>query len=270
MSTALGISPTGRAELAAITGRGRRLVSVPEAAERLGIDELAAAKKLARWAAQGWLRRVRRGLYIPVPVDAEDPLTWSEDPLVLANAVWAPCYFSGWTAASHWELTEQLFRTTVVKTTVRVRSTSERLLDHEYVVSHVDAALLEWGMQRIWRDDRRVLLADPARTVVDVLDAPALGGGIRQCAELVAAYLDDHEWERLIEYGDRVGNRTVFKRLGYVVEAARLGHERLVEACRARLPAGVTLLDPSAPASGPRLGRWGLRLNVDVRPREVS
>lgn len=266
----MGISPNGRAEIAALTGRGRRLVWVGEAAERLGVDELAAAKKLARWATQGWLRRVRRGLYIPVPIDAEDPYTWSEDPLVLADAVWAPCYFSGWTAASHWQLTEQLFRTTVVRTTARVRSAKERLLDHEYLLSHVDPALLHWGLKRVWRDDRRVLMADPARTIVDALDTPALGGGIRHCAELVASYLDDHGWELLVEYGDRRGNRTVFKRLGYVVEATGLGHEALVDACRERVSAGITLLDPSARDRGHRLGRWGLRLNVDLQPRDVT
>ena len=30
------------------------------------------------WASRGWLRRVRRGLYIAVPVDARDPATWGE------------------------------------------------------------------------------------------------------------------------------------------------------------------------------------------------
>jgi len=45
------------------------------------------ARKLARWARLGWLRRVRRGLYIPVPVEAEDPRRWTDDPLYLADAV---------------------------------------------------------------------------------------------------------------------------------------------------------------------------------------
>ena len=125
-----GISESGRGELTTIVGRGRRIVSVADAAAALGVDRRTAAKKLAAWAAAGWLRRVRRGLYIPVPVDAKSPGLWSEDPLVLGDAVWAPCYFAGWTAANIWGLTEQSFRTTVLKTTRRVRSAHESILDH--------------------------------------------------------------------------------------------------------------------------------------------
>ena len=113
-----------------------------------------AAKKLARWAEQGWLRRVRRGLYIPVPVDVEHPELWSEDPLFLADAVWSPCYFTGWTAASHWGLTEQIFRTIVVRTTGRVRTTRQELLDQDYLVGHVPESVMAW-VSKCWRKEWR-------------------------------------------------------------------------------------------------------------------
>lgn len=266
-----GISKTGREELARVVGRGRRLVSVAEVADALEIDRLAAAKRLARWVERGWLRRVRRGLYIPVPVDAEDPRSWSEDPLVLADAVWRPCYFTGWTAANHWNLTEQVFRTTILKTASRVRKTHDRLLDHDFHLVHVPRALLEWGTRPVWRGDRRVYVADPARTVIDVLDDPGLGGGIRLCAEIVHDYLGEHDWHTLVEYGDRLGNRAAFKRLGYLLEATDLRvDDPLLDACRSRVSAGIALLDPSAPPRGPRIGRWGVRVNVVVRPEQPS
>ena len=67
-----------------------------------------------------------------------------------------PCYFTGWTAASHWALTDQVFRTTVLKTTARVRASSVRLLDHDYLLSHVDGGRPELGHQE------RVARRDPA------------------------------------------------------------------------------------------------------------
>jgi len=265
-----GISKSGRDELALLVGRGRRLVSVADVARALELDRVTAAKRLARWSNQGWLRRVRRGLYIPVPVDAEDPRSWSEDPLVLADAVWNPCFFTGWTAANHWTLTEQVFRTTVVKTAARVRQTRERLLDDDFYVVHVAPGLLDWGTRGVWRGDRRVRLADPARTVIDVFDNPKLGGGIRLCAEFLTAYLGEHDWRVLVEHGDRLGNKSVFKRVGYVLEAADLPNDGLLDACRKRLSAGITLLDPSAPPSGVRSSVWGLRVNVAVRREAPS
>ena len=270
MLNAGGITWSGREELASVVGRGRRLVSVTDVAEALGVDRVVAAKRLARWAEQGWLRRVRRGLYIPVPVDAEDPRSWSEDPLVLADAVWSPCYFTGWTAANHWNLTEQVFRTTIVKTASRVRQTRDRLLDHDFHVLHVHGTLLDWGTTGVWRGDRRVRVADPARTVVDILDDPRLGGGIRLCAEILSTYLSEHDSRTLVDYGDRLGNKAVFKRLGYLLEAAELPDDGLRDACHERIAGGVVLLDPTAPRRGPRAAGWGIRVNVAVRREQPT
>jgi predicted transcriptional regulator of viral defense system len=270
MSSQHGISGSSREDLARVVGRGRRLVTVDDVSNALGLDRTTAAKRLARWNEQGWLRRVRRGLYIPVPVDAESPGAWSDDPLVLAEAVWRPCYFTGWTAANHWGLTEQVFRTTIVKTTQRVRKTRDHLLDAEFKVVHVSADHLAWGLARVWRGDRRVLIADPARTVVDVLDDPALAGGIRLAVEILDAYLADHEWRTLVEYGDRLGNGAAFKRLGYLVEVAGLPDDGITDACRERLTAGIALLDPHSPAIGRRRSDWHVRENVAVRQAAPS
>lgn len=265
-----GISARSRQELASVIGRGRRLVQVDDAVNTLGVNRVDAAKKLARWAEQGWLRRVRRGLYIPVPVDAGQPERWSEDPLVLADAVWAPCYFTGWTAANHWDLTEQIFRTTVVATVDRVRRSHEQLLEHDYLLTHVRHDALNWGLRKVWRQERPLRMADEARTVIDMLDAPRLGGGIRHVAEILAAYLADHESDQLVGYGERAGNRSIFKRLGYLVSAIAPEEEALLDACRERLPTGVTQLDPSAPRAGPNDAEWRLQINVQIEPGGAS
>jgi predicted transcriptional regulator of viral defense system len=270
MSRAAGISSTGRAELTAILGSGRRFVTPNDVVEALGVGQPIAAKKLARWAAEGWLRRARRGLYIPVPVDAATPAAWSEDALIIAAAVWSPCYFTGWTAASHWSLTDQVFRTTVVRTTGRVRASNVRLLDHEYLVTHVPPGRIEWGMRSEWREDVRLRIADPARTVIDVLDVPRLGGGIRHGAEILAAFLEDQDPTLLVQYGDRLSNGAVFKRLGYIVEVLGKDRNGLVASCQQRVSAGISPLDPDGPAGGRQITRWGLRVNAEVGPEEPA
>jgi len=268
--SAAGISGATRSELAAVTGRGRRLIGVSDAVKALGVDPQTAAMKLARWAEQGWLRRVRRGVYIAVPVDAENPKAWTEDALIVASGIWSPCYFTGWTAANHWGLSEQVFRTIVLKTTNRVRARRVEMLEHDYLVSHIDKRHLSWGLEASWQDGVRLTYADPARTVIDILDEPRLGGGIRHGAEILGAYLAEHDPDRLIDYGDRLGNRTVFKRLGHLVESLGAEQPHLIEACRQRLSAGVSLLDPDGPRSGPRVPQWNLRANVHVSEMNLS
>lgn len=269
MSMRAGISTIGRNDLARLVGRGRRLIGVNDAARLLNADHREVTRKLARWAEMGWLRRVRRGLYIPVPVEAENPAAWSEDALYLADAVWTPCYFTGWTAANHWGFTEQVFRTTVVKTTERVRASHQTLLDHDYLVIHVPPETI-WGTVALWRYDRRLQMADPARTIIDVLDQPALAGGIRHASELLTSYLDGKDERELVVYGDRLGNNAVFKRLGYLIGALRMNRPALESECRQRVSAGLALLDPSGPRGGKAVTAWGLRVNVHVEPAGAS
>lgn len=266
---AAGISRQSRVDLARLTGQGRRFVTVADATEELHLDRGDAARRLARWAEQGWLRRVRRDLYVPVPVDATDPSSWGGDPLVLADAVWDPCYVTGWTAANHWGLTEQSFRTTVIKTTQRVRQSAHSLLDNDLLVSHTAPENLEWGMRREWREERRVRLADPARAIVDMLDDPKLGAGIRTVAECLDAYLADEDPATLVSYAERLGNRTVFKRFGYLAERL-LVDEELLASCEAKLSEGFSALDPTQAKGGPRSQRWRLIVNVQLGDRESS
>lgn len=264
-----GISSSGRTELAAVAGR-RRFISPEDAAADLGVDARVAARKLAHWAEQGWLRRVRRGLYIPVPVEAERPESWSQDAMVVAATVWSPCYFTGWTAAGHWSLTEQVFRTVVVRTARRVRVSEVRLLDTDYLLGHVPTEAMTWGVESVWHEEVRLHIADPARTVIDILDFPRIGGGIRHAAEILDAYLDEHDALRLVEYAERLGNRAVFKRLGYLTEALGRDEPELISACKERLSAGLALLDPDSPPNGPRVPGWGIRANLRVAPGSPS
>ena len=56
-----------RARLAAVLRKSGDFVTVTDARQALGVDRVAAAKILARWHQQGWIPRVRRGLYVPAP-----------------------------------------------------------------------------------------------------------------------------------------------------------------------------------------------------------
>ena len=246
-------------------GGGRRFITPSDVAESVEVDAQTAAKKLARWAADGWVRRVRRGLYIGVPVDAANPTAWSEDALVVASEVWSPCYFTGWTAARQWAMTEQVFRTTVLKTTCRVRSSTVELLDHEYIVAHVGPQALQWGMGSEWRDGIRLRFADPARTIVDMLDAPKLGGGIRHVAEMLAAVTSTIK--NLAPWSS-TGTDSEIERCssawGISSKPSALTRPALLEACQERVSSGISALDPDGPPGGHRVMRWGLRINVTV------
>lgn len=259
-TTAGGISAASRRELANLLGGGQRTVNVEDAAKALGTSREAAAKRLAAWASRGWLRRIRRGLYLAVPVDARHPGAWTEDPWYLADLVWKPCYIGGWSAANHWSLTDQVFRSTIIMTGQRVRRVEQELAGAAFLVHHVAAELLTWGLAREWRHDRGVLVSSRERTVADLLSNPVLGGGIRHSMEILELALAEVSIESVVDAVTRLGNGAGLKRLGYLLEL--LGHS--TDAIEERLTSGVSLLDPALPDRGPKSPRWSLRLNADV------
>jgi predicted transcriptional regulator of viral defense system len=261
-----GISRRHRAALEKLHREGGPTFDAGAASKILGLSHEEASRLLGYMARRGWLSRVRRGLYVAVPLDARRPGEWIADPWVVASGLFDPCYIGGWSACEHWGLTEQLFRTVLVVTAHPVRERELELQGVSFRVTVRSEANL-FGTVVVWRGQSKVSVSDPSRTIVDILDEPRLGGGIRTCADVLHEYLSsEHRDDRLlIEYGDRLGNRTVFKRLGFILERAGELAPDLIAACLERRSAGLGTLDPSVAYKGRIVRRWGLRANVELR-----
>jgi len=263
--TTSGISAANRRRLEQLHRATRGTVTVVEAAKILGLDSTTAARLLAHWSSQGWIQRARRGLYVLVPLGAAGRVGVVADPWILIARAFSPGYIGGWSACEHWDLTEQIFREVVVITAKPVRPRRGEIGGVSYLARVVASKQL-FGTRRVWRDGTPVDVSDPSRTIVDILDVPTLGGGIRHSAEAVRAYFaSEHRKDRqLVEYGRRLGNQTVFKRLGFLVERLGIEAPDLLAECRTARTAGYARLDPSGPARGRLLRRWGLQVNVEV------
>lgn len=251
--------PRGRARLSAVVQAAGDVVYIDDAEQVLDITRTQAAKLLSRWTAQGWLRRVGSGAYVPVQLDLLDARHVIEDPWILAPTLFEPCYIGGRTAAEHWDLTEQIFRDILVYTT---RSLPHRTVERQgaiYALQHIKPELL-FGTKTVWRGQTRVQVSDVHRTIIDMLDEPASGGGIQHVSECFDRYLRGKEADpvRLIEYALRHGNGAIFKRLGFLAEHHEKGRAIAREAQK-HLTKGHAKLDPSLEC--PRLvTRWRLRV----------
>lgn len=239
--------PANRARLATVLRAAKEVVSVDIASQTLGIERRAAAKLLSRWKQQGWLRRIGHGLYVPVPLDLAGSEQVIADPWVLVPTLFNQCYIGGWTAAHHWELTEQLFNETLVFTTRRF--TNKRVIAQGalFVLRNVKPKRL-FGLKTLWRGSVKVSISDPGRTLVDMIAAPEVGGGINHVADCLSAYLKTKPADRglLIRYAEAFDNGVIFKRLGYLAET-HLHDNKLAAECRSRLTQGYAQLDPSLP-----------------------
>lgn len=223
------------------------------------MGQKAHRKAAARWSSQGYLRRVRRGTYAVVPTAAMTQEQVIADPWVLIPAVFRRAYLGGWSAAEHWDLTEQVFNTLLVCTTDRVRRTQLTVAGAALRARHVPESWF-FATQVEWREGSRVLVSDVHKTILDLCADPQLGGGIQHVMHCLRAYLRraDLDAERLLNYGRRLNVATAFKRLGFLCEVAQ-GPAELVEACRGAVSVGLAALDPAL--RSPKVSkRWQLRL----------
>lgn len=260
---------------AGLTARNRALLAslhqfdgpftVDEAREALDVDRPRAQRVLRYLADRGWLARVRRGVYITVPLSASVPSESRADLWRAATQAYFPCYIAGWSACEQWGLTEQIFRDLMVVSAKPIGFRSDEIQGTPVRIKVVDPKRM-FGTVGVWRGSERVDVSDPSRTIVDLLDDPSMGGGIRHVAEVLEEYFagSHRDDELLLDYCERFGNRSIYKRFGYLLEALGLDEPGLIECCRERMSSGVVPLDPGIGASGTRNSDWNLRINARI------
>ena len=271
MASVAGIGLRNRGALDKIHRAFSRPFSVTEASQELKLSNARARRLLAHLASGGWLSRIRRDLYSPVPLGATSPSEWRADPWVVAAKTFAPGYIGGWTASEYWHFTDQLFRDIVVITCRSVRSRAVLIQGTRFRLK-VIAPKRKFGTTPIWRGENKVEVSNPSRTIVDILNDPTIGGGIRHVAEVLVAYFESEhrDEDTLLDYVERFGNRTVYKRLGYLAETLGISSPRTIQICQEKISAGLSALDPSVRAAGKITKRWNLRINVLVKPSDTK
>ena len=256
-----GLGKLSRSQLAAVLRKSTGTVSPAAAAQVLALKRTEAAKLLSRWAAQGWLQRVRNGLYIPVALESERANSAPEDSWVIAEAAFAPCYICGWSAAEHWGLTEQVFRTVLVSTTKRPRVRAPMLGGIGFRLRTVNQKAL-FGLKPIWRGRARVNVSDPTRTIIDLMADPSLGGGLQSSVDMLQSYLASKEYRNiklLMSYAQTMDVGAVFKRLGFLLAQLAPDEKEAIELCARSISKGYTKLDPSRSATK-FVAAWNLSL----------
>lgn len=253
-----GLGKTDRERLSAVLRATKGIVSVARAAEVLGLPASPAAKLLARWAKAGWLSRVRRGFYVPVPLESITSDVPLEDPWVIAAQLYAPGYIGGWSAAEYWDLTEQIFRTVVVLTAQCPRDRNPVIKQTNFLLRSIRKRAL-FGLKSVWRGQVKVDVSDPTRTMLDMLSDPKLGGGIRSTTDMLKNYLKSEKKDLalLLDYANRLGNGAVFKRLGFLLEKFSPADQDVISQCHERLTTGNAKLDPAL-GTDKLVTRWRL------------
>ncbi|MCK5349703.1 MAG: type IV toxin-antitoxin system AbiEi family antitoxin domain-containing protein, partial [Desulfobacula sp.] len=134
MEILTGIGKMDRERMAAIIRGTKGIISVGDVAGILNVASIDAAKMLSRWYKKGWMSRIRRGLYVSVPLESRTADVPLEDPWLIADRLYSPCYIGGWSAAEYFDLTEQIFSTIVVMTVQKPRNRRPVIKDTRFML----------------------------------------------------------------------------------------------------------------------------------------
>lgn len=264
-------------EFAGLSLQERKIISHFSASEKSTIDadDLArihpskrttANQILSRLAHKGWLQRLKRGVYAIVPLSSKTATPAIENIWPLAMDLFDPAFISGWSAAEHWNLTEQIFNSVSICTLSPQRGSIKTIGHIKFRIKLLKKELF-FGTKKIWFGSKIVEMADPSRTLIDILDLPRFGGGGRHMVDIVKQYWrsDMCDPDLLLNYALQYKRGSVFKRLGFLAEKfdAPVSQEWL-QKCHSYVSKGISCLDPDGPKNGNIISKWNLRINLPL------
>ena len=229
-------------------------------------DAAVARRALSRLAQGGWLKRIERGLYLLIPLNAGPQRQWSENALVIASHLLTPSAIAYWSALHYWQFTEQIPQTIFIQSPRRKAKPALVANGVRYRFIYVQPAHF-FGLAEQPLDHHTIRVTDREKSLIDAADRPDLCGGIEQLVEILRGHWAEIDWRKLDADLERYNAGAVYKRLGYLLETLGLpvpDREMWLARWQARLSTGIALLEPEAGKTGHTLRRWRIRDNVGI------
>ena len=239
--------------------KGITVFTVDDARDLLDASDETLWKVLHKLTRKGRVQRIKRGIYTLVPAKAGYQPKWTEQVYTFLEDILHEYYVGYWTAMSHWNMTEQTPRTVFVATTQRNRNFTYNDAVPIHFVTLNPRKLYGWVYAAA--GGHRFRVSNPEKTVVDSMDLPQHAGGVTEAAKTLSYDLD---WGKVLEYADRLGNRTVHKRLGYIIQLLEIdAPHHILKNLREGASSGYSWLDPTAPKEAHEIDTtWRLKINV--------
>jgi predicted transcriptional regulator of viral defense system len=246
--------------LSSLAESSRNIFAIDDVVSALDTTYENAKVIVNRLVKKAWLIRLVSGKYLIVPLEAGVKPLWSEHGFVIASCLVDPYYIGYGSALNYHGLTEYVPPAVFVVTSKR--SKSRTILNTRFRFITVTESKM-FGAEEVVISGRKVKVSDVEKTVADCLDHPEYCGGLDEVAKSIFFEYKTVDMEKVIGYAERMGNRTIIKRLGYLLEL--FGYDEygpLFEGVR--LSEGYSKLDPRLPKSGRINERWKLFVNSEI------
>jgi predicted transcriptional regulator of viral defense system len=216
-------------------------------------------------AEKKWVLPLKRGLYVIVPLDigVKGADVYIVHNFIIAGNLINPYYIGYWSALNYHGLSDQIPDTTFVAST-KPKMPLE-ILGSKYFFVKIGRNKL-FGLSEIEIEGKKVKISDPEKTIVDCLDHPEHAGGIDEVARSIYFSHEELDFKKIGGYAERMGNVTILKRLGYILDKTGL-LKKYEFVFKGFVPSkGYPALDKLSPKRGKHNSKWGLLINKEINP----
>ena len=255
-----GLSKREALALTRLAAENKTVVTVSDIKNTLDVSREKAKKIAYNLEKKKWLDRLKRGVYLIVPLEAGEKAEYTEHEYVIASHLADPMYISYWTALNYHTLTEQVPLTVYAATTNRVPTQQIHNVEYKFVTV-TEEKFFGYNAELV-NKTQEVQIADIQKTLVDCADHPEYCGGIIELAKAVSnADREEVDWSIVSVYLLEVGNGAAIKRIVYLTDLFDIDLPRKDELKEA-FTAGYSKLDPTREDQGKHSSEYRLRLNV--------
>ena len=233
--------------------------SLTEAAHVLGTDNKQVRKLLHDLVKKGWLKRIEKGKYFLVPLDVDSTKPYTENQFLIASKLIYPYYIGFWNMLHYYGYTEQLVNTIFVASPKKKKNIMLLGINYKFIKTPEKKM---FGLTEIEVNGMSVKVSDKEKTLADCLDHPEYCGGINEAAKGLWNAREEIDFEKMLDYTQRMANSTVIKRMGYLMESLEIEARVPFSNLRNLIKKGFSSLDPSVSRKGRFNTKWNLLINV--------
>ncbi len=215
--------------------------------QHLNIQNLQAT--LESLVSRAYLNRIEKGKYCRHNF---------RDEYVIGNYLANDGVIAYWSALNIHGLTEQFPNIVFVQTTKLKRDKSVFGVSYKFIKVKPEKIC---GITMLGYGNDVFRITDTEKTLLDCFDLPQYSGGYE---ELIRAFYHAKvSSTRLFEYGMKMGNLSVLKRLAFLSELFEMnGFSRFRKQVLKTINQRYTLIDPMGLDRGEFVNKWRIRLNI--------
>ena len=123
-----------------------------------------------------------------------------------------------------------------------------------------------FGFSQEWAGRYKFNISDKEKTVVDCLFLPKYSGGL---TEVVKAFREKLDYEKLFDYALKMEDLATIKRLGFVLDVLKI-KTPVLEKLLKKVSGGYCLLDTGGPKAGAKNKKWRVIENIPRKELEAE